>query len=296
MEFVDIAGIVKGASEGAGLGNKFLSNIRSTDAIVQVVRCFEDSNIIHVDGSVNPERDIEVINMELILADMAQIERRLAKCSRDQKAFEEEILVLGKIQQQLDQGLPAINANLTPRECDLVKGLMLLTMKKVIYAANVPDSDLATGNKLSKIVEDYAKKTNSKFVIVSAQVESELVNFDENERNDFLSQLNVTDDDCGLKSLVRAAYDTLDLQTFYTSGPTETRAWTFKKGFTAPEAGGLIHTDIQKGFIRAEVCDYKNYVESGGEANAKKNGFVRLEGKTYIMQDGDVVFFRFNNQ
>lgn len=297
MEFVDIAGIVKGAHKGEGLGNKFLSNIRQTDAIVHVVRCFEDINIIHVDETVNPLRDIDVINLELVLADVAQVEKRMAKALKDvkqKKADPAEITALEKIDKALSDGLPARAVELTGGESESIKGLMLLTMKKVIYAANVPDTDLGTGNKLSDSVRDLAVKENSPFVLVSAQVESELSGFDLDERKEYMEQLGVSDESFGLPSLVKAAYSTLGLQTYYTSGPTETRAWTIKKGSTAPQAAGVIHSDFEKGFIRAEITPYDDMVACGSEKNAKENGKVKSEGKDYVMADGDVALFRFN--
>lgn len=294
MEFVDIAGIVKGASEGAGLGNKFLSNIRQTDAIVQVVRCFVDDDIIHVDGSIDPLRDIEVINLELALADLAQIEKRLEKSKKDKRITPQEISALEKINTALLAGQPARSASLTEDELATIKSLMLLTMKPVIYAANVADSDLAEGNQMSQKVFAHATAEGNRVVLVSAQVESELAGLSDTERQEFLSALNVSEENCGLKALVRAAYDTLGLQTYYTSGPTETRAWTILKGSSAPQAAGVIHSDFEKGFIRAETMSYDDLVRLGSEKAVKEAGLLRSEGKDYIMKEGDVVLFRFN--
>lgn len=294
MEFVDIAGIVKGASEGAGLGNKFLSNIRMTDAIVHVVRCFVNDDIIHVDGNVNPSRDIDVINLELILADMAQIEKRLERVKKDKKVVKEELSGLEKVQQGLADGLPARAVTLTVEERNAMKSLMLLTMKPVIYAANVADSDLAKGNTMSEEVFSLAAKENSKAVLVSAQVEAELAGLSVEDRQEFLSTLGVTETGCGLNALVRVAYDTLGLQTYFTSGPTETRAWTILKGSTAPQAAGVIHSDFEKGFIRAETIAYDDLIRLGSEKAVKDAGLLRSEGKDYVMQEGDVVLFRFN--
>lgn len=294
MEFVDIAGIVKGASEGAGLGNKFLSNIRQTDAIVQVVRCFVDDDIIHVDGSIDPLRDIEVINLELALADLAQIEKRLEKSKKDKRITPQEISALEKINAALLAGQPARSASLTEDELATIKSLMLLTMKPVIYAANVADSDLAEGNQMSQKVFAHATAEGNRVVLVSAQVESELAGLSDTERQEFLSALNVSEENCGLKALVRAAYDTLGLQTYYTSGPTETRAWTILKGSSAPQAAGVIHSDFEKGFIRAETMSYDDLVRLGSEKAVKEAGLLRSEGKDYIMKEGDVVLFRFN--
>jgi GTP-binding protein YchF len=294
MEFVDIAGIVKGASEGAGLGNKFLTNIRMTDAIVQVVRCFVDDDIIHVDGTVDPLRDIEVIGLELIFADIAQIEKRLEKAMKDKKADPAELSGLNKANEALLLGKPARAAGLTEDEAEAIKGLMLLTMKPVIYAANVADGDLATGNAMSQIVFDYAKAEGASWVLVSAQVESELAEMDKGDRDEFLEALGVTESGTGLRALVTQAYKTLGLQTYFTSGPTETRAWTINKGDSAPQAAGVIHSDFEKGFIRAETMNYDDLVRLGSEKAVKEGGLLRSEGKEYIMKEGDVVLFRFN--
>ncbi len=295
MEFVDIAGIVKGASEGAGLGNKFLSNIRMTDAIVHVVRCFVDDDIIHVDGTVNPERDIDVINLELILADLSQVEKRLERVRKEKKADSGvELKALEAIMDTLSKGKPASEAGLDEAGLQSVKSLMLLSLKPVIYAANVSDVDLAKGNAMSKIVFDIAKKQGNAAVIVSAQVESELSGLDKTERKEFLESLGVSEESSGLRQLVRSAYGRLGLQTYFTSGPTETKAWTIRKGMTAPQAAGVIHTDFEKGFIRAEIGSYADLDRLGSEKLVKEAGLLRLEGKEYVMQEGDVVLFRFN--
>lgn len=294
MEFVDIAGIVKGASEGAGLGNKFLTNIRMTDAIIHVVRCFVDDDIIHVDGTVDPQRDIEVIGLELILADLAQIEKRLEKARKDKKTAPEELSALEKVNEFLIAGKPARLAGLTAEEFESIKSLMLLTLKPVIYAANVADSDLAVGNEMSKIVFDFAKTEGSKAVLVSAQVEAELAGLGEADRQEFLDALGVSEENCGLKALVREAYSTLGLQTYFTSGPTETKAWTILKGMTAPQAAGVIHSDFEKGFIRAETISYEDLITAGSEKAVKEKGLLRSEGRDYVMKEGDIVLFRFN--
>lgn len=294
MEFVDIAGIVKGASEGAGLGNKFLSNIRQTDAIVHVVRCFVDDDVIHVDGSVDPLRDVEVIGLELILADQAQVEKRLEKAAKDKKADPAELTGLDKCLKVLKDCKPARAADLSEEEVEAIKGLMLLTLKPVIYAANVQDSDLATGNSMSETVVKFAQEEGSKVVLVSAQVEAELAGLGPEDREEFLADLGVSDENCGLKAVITAAYDALGLQTYYTSGPKESRAWTIKKGMTAPQAAGVIHTDFEKGFIRAETVSYTDLVAQGSEKAVKEKGLMRSEGKEYVMQEGDVVLFRFN--
>eukprot|EP01038_Epipyxis_sp_PR26KG_P008805 gene8805-11888_t len=294
MEFVDIAGIVKGASEGAGLGNKFLTNIRMTDAIVHVVRCFVNDDIIHVDGHVDPLRDMEVIGLELILADIAQIEKKLEKARKDKRTIPEELSALEKVNDNLLLGKPARLTQLTKEELEFLKPFMLLTMKPVIYAANVADNDLATGNDMSRKVFEFASTEGSRAVLVSAQVESELAGLDEADRADFLETLGVSDDNCGLKALVQVAYDTLGLQTYFTSGPTETKAWTILKGMTAPQAAGVIHSDFEKGFIRAETMSYDDLVKAGNEKAVKELGMLRSEGRDYVMQEGDIVLFRFN--
>lgn len=271
-----------------------MANIRQTDAIVQVVRCFVDDDIIHVDGSVDPVRDIEVISLELILADMAQIEKKIEKARKDKRTTPVELSALEKVNTALLAGKPARFAGLTAEELASVKSLMLLTMKPVIYAANVADSDLAEGNDMSKKVFEHAQSEGTRAVLVSAQVESELAGLNEADRQDFLAALNVSEENCGLNALVRVAYDTLGLQTYFTSGPTETRAWTILKGSTAPQAAGVIHSDFERGFIRAETISCQDLLRLGSEKAVKEAGLLRSEGKEYIMQEGDVVLFRFN--
>ncbi|MEG4940137.1 redox-regulated ATPase YchF [Microcoleus sp. F4-D5] len=295
IEFVDIAGLVKGASQGEGLGNQFLSHIRAVDAIVHVVRCFENDDIIHVAGSVDPIRDIDIINLELILADLAQIERRLdrtRKLARNNKEAQAEVDVLEKLVAVLNAGKPARQYNFTDEEAELVKGLELLTNKPIIYAANVSEDDLATGNSYVEQVREVAEAENAKVVIVSAQVESELVELSEEERTDFLESLGVQEG--GLKSLIRATYELLGLRTYFTSGPKETRAWTIIAGMLAPQAAGVIHSDFERGFIRAETVAYEDLVAAGAMKAAKEKGLVRSEGKEYIVQEGDVLLFLFN--
>lgn len=295
MEFVDIAGLVKGASQGEGLGNQFLSHIRAVDAIVHVVRCFENDDIIHVAGSVDPIRDIDIINLELILADLAQIERRLdrtRKLARNNKEAQAEVDVLEKLVGVLNAGKPARQYSFTDEESELVKGLELLTNKPIIYAANVSEDDLATGNSYVEQVREVAAKENAKVVVVSAQVESELVELSEEERTDFLESLGVKEG--GLKSLIRATYELLGLRTYFTSGPKETRAWTIIAGMLAPQAAGVIHSDFERGFIRAETVGYEDLVATGAMNAAKEKGLVRSEGKEYVVQEGDVLLFRFN--
>ncbi len=297
LEFVDVAGLVKGASAGEGLGNKFLATIRQCDAICHVVRCFEDENVIHVDGSVDPIRDAELINLELALADLAQVEKRLERMRKDRKAGkanEAEGTALEKIAEVLNNDEPARNAVLNEAEEEAIKSFGLLSRKKMIYAANVADGDLAEGNEMVDRLKELAEKEGARVCIVSAQVEAELVELEQEDKLEFLESLGVTLDNCGLRALVREVYDILSLQTYYTSGPTETRAWTIKKGWLAPQAAGVIHGDFERGFIRAETISYDDLVEAGSEAGAKSNGKLRSEGKEYVVQEGDVILFRFN--
>ncbi len=295
VEFVDIAGLVKGASKGEGLGNQFLANIREVDAIVHVVRCFEDDDIIHVSGAVDPVSDIEVINLELILADLGQIEKRVdraRKQSRTSKEAQVEVAALEKLIPVLNAGQPARQVTLTEEEELLLKPLGLLTRKPIIYAANVSEDDLATGNAFVEQVRTLAEQEKAQVVIVSAQVEAELVELSEDDRADFLASLGV--EEGGLKSLIRATYELLGLRTYFTTGPKETRAWTIHAGMTAPQAAGVIHTDFERGFIRAETVAYKDLTTTGSMGAAKEKGLVRSEGKDYVVQEGDVMLFRFN--
>jgi GTP-binding protein YchF len=295
LEFVDVAGLVKGASAGEGLGNQFLSTIRQCDAIVHVVRCFEDDDVIHVDGTVDPIRDAELINLELALSDLAQVEKRLERLKKDRTASASaERTALEKVEAVLNNSEPARNAKLDDEEEKAIKNFGLLTRKKMIYAANVADSDLQGGNTLVDSLRQLADREGAKLVIVSAQVESELVELDDEERTEFLLSLGVSLNECGLRALVRDAYDLLQLQTYYTSGPTETRAWTIQRGWKAPKAAGVIHGDFERGFIRAETISYSDLVACGSEAAAKTKGLVRSEGKEYVVQEGDVILFRFN--
>jgi len=295
VEFVDIAGLVKGASKGEGLGNQFLANIREVDAIVHVVRCFENDDIIHVAGSVDPVRDIEIINLELSLADLSQIEKRIdrvrkqAKSSKEAKAEQE---VLEKILPVLEAGKSARTVELEPEEEAIIKPLGLLTRKPVIYATNVSEDDLASGNEWVEQVRAIAAEENAQVIIISAQVESELIELPEEDRADFLESLGVSEG--GLQSLIRATYDLLGLRTYFTSGPKETRAWTIRAGMVAPQAAGVIHTDFERGFIRAETVAYEDLVTCGSMPAAKEKGLVRSEGKEYVVQEGDVMLFRFN--
>ncbi|MCM1984164.1 redox-regulated ATPase YchF [Lyngbya confervoides] len=295
VEFVDIAGLVAGASRGEGLGNQFLANIREVDAIVHVVRCFDDENIIHVSGSVDPQRDIEVINLELALADLAQVDRRidrvkkLARTSQDAQA---ELAVLQRLQTLLNDGKSARQAGLEAEDQDLIRSLGLLSLKPIIYAANVSEEDLAGGNDWVDQVRAIAQPDQAQVVVVSAQVESELVDLPAEDRADFLASLGV--EEGGLQSLIHATYELLGLQTYFTTGPQETRAWTIRLGTKAPQAAGVIHTDFERGFIRAETVAYQDLVDCGSMTAAKDRGLVRSEGKDYVVQEGDVMLFRFN--
>jgi hypothetical protein len=292
VEFVDIAGLVKGASKGEGLGNQFLANIREVDAIAHVVRCFENDDIIHVSGSIDPIRDIEIINLELVLADLGQIEKRLdraKKQARGNKELQIEVDALEKLIPVLNEGKPARQVDLTEEEAIAVKALGLLTQKPIIYAANVSEDDLATGNAWVEQVRELAAQEQAQVVVVSAQVESELVELPEDERADFLESLGVQEG--GLKSLIRATYDLLGLRTYFTMGPKEARAWTITAGMVAPQAAGVIHTDFERCFIRAETVAYSDLIAAGSKPAAKEKGLVRSEGKEYVVQEGDVILF-----
>ena len=295
LEFVDIAGLVKGASKGEGLGNKFLSHIREVDAIVHTVRCFDDENITHVDGSVNPLRDIETINLELIFSDMEMIERRLQKARvavKGDKKYQEEIDFLEKLYKFLEEGKPARNYPATDDEKEILKTLFLLTSKPVIYAANVSEDDVATENDYVKQVKEYAKSEGSEVIVLCAKLEEELAAMSDDEKAIFFAELGI--DKSGLDKLVTACYKLLNLISYLTAGEKETRAWTIVKGTKAPQAAGKIHSDFERGFIRAEVVDYQTLLDCKGYAGAKEKGKIRSEGKDYVMQDNDVVTFRFN--
>ena len=295
VEFVDIAGLVKGASQGEGLGNQFLSHIREVDAIVHVVRCFENDDIIHVAGAIGPERDVEIINLELVLADLGQVERRIErvrKQARANKDAQAELAILEKLAAALNEGKSVRQVELTEEEAEVIKPLGMLSAKPIIYAANVSEDDLATGNEFVEQVREIAKADDAQVAIVSAQVESELVEIPEEERADFLESLGV--EEGGLKSLIRATYKLLGLRTYFTSGEKETRAWTITAGMSAPQAAGVIHSDFERGFIRAETVAYNDLVTTGSMSAAKEKGLVRSEGKEYIVKEGDVMLFRFN--
>ena len=298
IEFTDIAGLVKGASTGEGLGNKFLSHIREVDAIVEVVRCFDDNNIIHVDGNVDPIRDIEIINLELILSDLEIIENRInkiAKKAQTSKNKEDlaEYNLLKRIKESLEKNIPVRKLEFSQEELKIISGFNLITAKPIIYVANISETDLITGeNEYVKLVKEYSKKENSKTVIICAKVESELAELELEEKEEFLHELGI--EESGLSSLIKSTYSLLGLKTFFTVGSDEVKAWTFKDGMKAPECAGLIHTDFEKGFIRAEVMSYDDLIKYGNELKVKENGKIRLEGKEYIMQDGDICHFRFN--
>lgn len=300
IEFVDIAGLVKGASQGEGLGNQFLANIRETDAIVHVVRCFEDSNIVHVDGSIDPLRDIETINMELIFADLEVLERRIAKVAktaRMDKTAGKELELLERLKAHLEANELAKNFEVGDDEDlqNLFKGYNLLTAKPVIYAANVKEDDLAddgASNAGVQAVRKYAAETNSEVFVVCAQIEAEISELDADEKAEFLADMGLTES--GLDKLIKASYHLLGLISFLTAGEDECRAWTIKEGTKAPQAAGKIHTDFERGFIKAEVVSYDHLMEYGSLSAAREKGVVGMEGKEYVVKDGDVILFRFN--
>ncbi|WP_209125208.1 redox-regulated ATPase YchF [Alkalihalobacillus sp. BA299] len=297
FEFTDIAGIVEGASKGEGLGNKFLSHIRQVDAICHVVRCFEDENITHVSGRVNPINDIEVINLELILADLESVDKRIDRVGKMARQKDKEAMVeheaLLKLKEAFENEKPARSVDLTDAEKKIVYGLHLLTMKPVLYVANVSEEDLLSGdNEYVKTVKEFAASENSEVIVVCAKIESEIAELDGEEKAMFLEELGI--EESGLDQLIRASYHLLGLRTYFTAGVQEVRAWTIKQGMKAPQAAGVIHSDFERGFIRAEVVAYNDLVEAGSMTIAKEKGKVRLEGKEYIVEDGDVIHFRFN--
>ena len=299
IEFVDIAGLVKGSSKGEGLGNQFLANIREVDAIVHVVRCFEDSNVVHVDGSIDPLRDIETINLELVFSDLEILERRIAKVTKTARMDKEaakELTFLEKVKAHLEEGQLAITLETENEDEDAwLATYNLLTAKPVIYAANVAEDDIAddgANNQYVQAVREYAAKQNSEVFVICAQIEEEISELDEDERKMFLEDLGLTES--GLEKLVRASYHLLGLMSFLTAGEDETRAWTIKIGTKAPQAAGKIHTDFERGFIKAEVVNYQDLLDCGSYAGAREKGLVRMEGKEYVVQDGDVILFRFN--
>ncbi|MFZ5766321.1 MAG: redox-regulated ATPase YchF [Thermodesulfobacteriota bacterium] len=296
MEFVDIAGLVSGASKGEGLGNQFLGHIRQVDAIAHVVRCFEDSNIVHVDGAIDPLRDREVINTELILADLETVSRRLDKTRSQAKSgdklYKAQALILEKLLELLDSGKPARLLDTDDTGVALLRELCLLTAKPVLYVANVAEADIASGNQWVRQLEEAAAAEGSLVVLISGAIEEELSNLPVDERKEFLADLGLSES--GLNRLIRAGYELLGLINYFTVGEKETRAWTIRKGTNAQKAAGVIHSDFEKGFIRAEIISYQDYIACGSETTAKEKGLWRLEGKEYIVQDGDCVNFRFN--
>ncbi len=299
IEFVDIAGLVKGASKGEGLGNQFLANIREVDAIVHVVRCFEDPNVIHVDGSINPLRDIETIELELIFSDLEILERRISKVSRsarNDKGAAKELTVLEKLKSHLEEGKPVKTLEFEDEDEEaMVSGYNLLTQKPVIFAANVSEDDLAddgASNPFVQEVRKYAAGQNSEVFVICAQIEQEIAELDDDEKKMFLEDLGLQES--GLEKLIKASYRLLGLLSYLTAGEDETRAWTIRQGTKAPQAAGKIHTDFERGFIKAEVVNYQDLLDCGSYAGAREKGLVRMEGKDYVVKDGDVILFRFN--
>jgi len=297
FEFTDIAGLVKGASNGEGLGNKFLSHIREVDAICEVVRCFDDGNITHVEGKVDPIRDVEIIDVELILADLEVIENRLNRSSKKAKmAGDKELIkeyeLLEKIRENLLKNIPIRKLELTEDEKKILKSFSLLTQKPIIYVANVNEDEILEENNYVRTLKEYASKENSEVIVICAKIEAELSELEDEDKLEFLKELGI--EESGLDKLIKKSYNLLGLSTFLTAGTDEVKAWTFKKGMTAPECAGIIHTDFQKGFIKAEVMSYSDLEKYGSELKVKENGKLRLEGKEYIMQDGDICYFRFN--
>lgn len=297
FEFTDIAGIVKGASKGEGLGNKFLSHIREVDAICQVVRAFDDDNVTHVSGRVDPIDDIEVINMELVLADLESVDKRLPKVEKmarqKDKDAVNETRILSRIKEALEEGNPVRSLEFTEEDQKFIDQAQLLTSKKMLYIANVGEDEISDDdNEKVKLIREYAAKEDSEVIVISAKIEEEIAVLEDEDREMFLEDLGI--EEPGLDRLIRTTYDLLGLATYFTAGVQEVRAWTFIKGMTAPQCAGIIHTDFERGFIRAEVTSYDDYVAFDGENGAKEAGKQRLEGKEYIMKDGDIVHFRFN--
>jgi GTP-binding protein YchF len=296
MEFVDIAGLVKGASQGEGLGNQFLGHIRQVDAIAHIVRCFDDDNVVHVDGSVDPVRDVDVIQTELNLSDLETVERRIQRGEKQarsgDKKLQAEIDVLQKVRACLDQGLPARRAQLDDEQWIILRDLHLITAKPVLYVANVSESDLDGAHPYVARLRERAEGEKAELVVICGSIESEVAELEGDEKKEFLAELGLAES--GLDRMIRAGYDLLGLITYFTAGVKEVRAWTITRGTRAPGAAGVIHTDFEKGFIRAEVISYDDYVRVGGENKAREKGLMRLEGKDYVVRDGDVMHFRFN--
>ena len=297
FEFTDIAGLVEGASKGEGLGNKFLSHIREVDAICEVVRCFIDENITHVSGNIDPIKDVEVINVELQLADLEVIENRLnrmgkkARLANDKEAMKEAEL-LEKVKENLEKNINPRNLELTEEELKILKPFNLLTLKPIIYVANVNEDEINTENEYVKKLKEYASKEKAEVVVICAKIESELSELDDEDKKEFLKDIGI--EESGLDKLIKSSYKLLGLSTYLTAGPDEVRAWTYKQGMKAPECAGIIHTDFQKGFIKAEIMSFDDLKQYGNELKVKEAGKLRLEGKDYIMQDGDICHFRFN--
>lgn len=297
IEFVDIAGLVKGASKGEGLGNQFLANIREVDAIIQVVRCFDDENTVHVAGKIDPIDDIEIINTELALADMASVEKRIPRLAKMAKSGDKDAILEQNVLQKLlellsDAKFINLEDHFKDDELEIAKNSQLMSIKPVIYAANVSENDLATGNAYVEKVREYAKTHSADVVVISAKIEEELAELSKDEAKDFLGELGV--ESSGIERMIRSVYHLLDLRTYITAGEKEVRAWTIPAGAKAPQAAGVIHTDFEKGFIRAEVTGYQDFINCGSYAVAKEKGLTRLEGKEYVVQDGDIMHFRFN--
>ena len=299
IEFYDIAGLVKGASKGEGLGNKFLSHIREVESIIHVVRCFEDSNIVHVDGTINPVRDIETVNLELIFADIETLEKRIDKSNKNvrsgDKKLQEELSFMERLMKHLEDGKPARTMDMTDDEKNMLKQYFLLTAKPVLYVANVAEDDVINGyenNKFVKQIEEYAKNEGSEVIPICSKLEEDISALEGEEKKEFLNDYGI--EEPGLDRLIKSSYKLLGLISFLTAGPKEVRAWTITNGTKAPEAAGKIHSDIERGFIRAEVISYEDLIACGSEASAKEKGLMRSEGKDYVMKDGDIVLFRFN--
>ena len=296
IEFVDIAGLVKGASKGEGLGNQFLGNIRQVDAIAHIVRCFDDSNVVHVDGAVDPLRDIEVIQTELNLADLDTVEKRIARSQKQAKSgdkkLQAELEVLERVRDCLNEGRPARALGLSAEEYQALGDLHLITVKPVLYVANVTEDDLNGDGELPAKVRAHAEEEGAQFVAICGKIEAEVAELEEDEKSEFLNELGL--EESGLDRMIQAGYQLLGLITYFTAGKKEVRAWTVTDGAKAPAAAGVIHTDFEKGFIRAEVIGYDDFIASAGEAGAKEKGLMRLEGKDYLVKDGDVMHFRFN--
>ena len=296
IEFVDIAGLVKGASKGEGLGNKFLSHIRETDSIIEVVRCFDDSNIVHVDGNIDPIRDIETINLELVFADLDTVNKRIdraAKMAKADKKFLEEEDAFKKLRDALEAGKPARQVELTDEEQALVKDAFLLTAKKILYVCNISEADIENPeNDYLKKVREYAKADNAEVIVLCAKIEEELSVLEGEEKKEMLETFGL--DESGLDKVIKASYDLLGLMSFLTAGKKEVRAWTIKKGTKAPQAAGKIHSDMERGFIKADIVSYDDLIKAGSEVKAREQGLIRMEGKEYVMQNGDIVEFKFN--